>query len=227
LRSASDLTLRALLTDSSLRSSAFTLSRLKEVLLARRQQGVLPAKLTALESFALGAFCKSIATVVTYPYIMAKVRLQARRFPLAALAASDGDETTSTLAPRPGEDSATDGQSSYAAVAGRAVEKVTGRSVEVGRSRAVAPAADGAIDVLRRVYAAKVCPFSFARLLTRVSTDHRRLHNIVFPSILRLSPLFDQRASPASIRAWVPRSSRPSSPKARPEARLSPPPFRS
>ncbi|OLL24779.1 Mitochondrial substrate carrier family protein Q [Neolecta irregularis DAH-3] len=33
-------------------------------------------KLTPLQAFILGAFCKSIATVVTYPYIMAKVRLQ-------------------------------------------------------------------------------------------------------------------------------------------------------
>ena len=128
--------------------------RLKEVLLARRQQGTLPPKLTALESFALGAFCKSIATVVTYPYIMAKVRLQARRFPLVASAAADENETRSTLAPRPGEAAAADDQTSYAAVAGRAVEKVTGRSVAVGGGRA--PAADGAADVLRRVYATKV-----------------------------------------------------------------------
>jgi solute carrier family 25 (peroxisomal adenine nucleotide transporter), member 17 len=32
--------------------------------------------LSSVETFALGVFCKTLATVVTYPYIMAKVRLQ-------------------------------------------------------------------------------------------------------------------------------------------------------
>jgi len=35
------------------------------------------AKLSPLKSFALGALSKTLATVVTYPYIMAKVRVQA------------------------------------------------------------------------------------------------------------------------------------------------------
>jgi len=34
---------------------------------------------TATRSFLLGALCKTIATVVTYPYIMGKVRIQASR----------------------------------------------------------------------------------------------------------------------------------------------------
>lgn len=41
-------------------------------------------KLSPWHSFLLGAFSKTLATVVTYPYIMAKVRIQAR--------SSDGEE---------------------------------------------------------------------------------------------------------------------------------------
>ncbi|KIJ51451.1 hypothetical protein M422DRAFT_157838 [Sphaerobolus stellatus SS14] len=35
------------------------------------------AKLSALQAFLLGSFSKTLATIVTYPYIMAKVRVQA------------------------------------------------------------------------------------------------------------------------------------------------------
>ncbi|KAF8519543.1 mitochondrial carrier [Gautieria morchelliformis] len=40
--------------------------------------GTTNTKLTPWHSFAIGAFSKTLATVVTYPYIMAKVRVQAR-----------------------------------------------------------------------------------------------------------------------------------------------------
>ncbi|KAJ3197198.1 ADP/ATP carrier protein [Irineochytrium annulatum] len=54
--------------------------RLRNLLLrlrARRAPTISPPpSLTRLETFLLGAVTKAIATVVTYPYIMAKVRLQ-------------------------------------------------------------------------------------------------------------------------------------------------------
>ncbi|KAF8589435.1 adenine nucleotide transporter [Ramaria rubella] len=40
--------------------------------------GSTDTKLTPWHSFAVGAFSKTLATIVTYPYIMAKVRVQAR-----------------------------------------------------------------------------------------------------------------------------------------------------
>lgn len=51
--------------------------RMKAVWLLSKQSklGTLQA-LTSLEIFTLGLFSKTIATIVTYPYIMAKVRLQ-------------------------------------------------------------------------------------------------------------------------------------------------------
>ncbi|KAI0052250.1 adenine nucleotide transporter [Auriscalpium vulgare] len=53
--------------------------RIKSVLLlAREKAGQTDGKLTPLLSFALGALSKTLATVVTYPYIMAKVRIQTR-----------------------------------------------------------------------------------------------------------------------------------------------------
>lgn len=39
----------------------------------------LPKRPTPFQSFLIGAFTKSVATVVTYPYILAKTRLQAGR----------------------------------------------------------------------------------------------------------------------------------------------------
>ncbi|THH32256.1 hypothetical protein EUX98_g1932 [Antrodiella citrinella] len=48
------------------------------VLLAHAQAGDTSGKMNPWASFAVGALSKSLATVVTYPYIMAKVRIQAR-----------------------------------------------------------------------------------------------------------------------------------------------------
>jgi hypothetical protein len=54
-------------------------------------------KLGALEAFAIGVGSKAIATVVTYPYIFAKVRLQAKRKKVeSAAAAAESQEATST-----------------------------------------------------------------------------------------------------------------------------------
>jgi hypothetical protein len=49
--------------------------RLKSLLLLANSASI---KLTPGTSFLLGAFSKTLATIVTYPYIMAKVRIQAR-----------------------------------------------------------------------------------------------------------------------------------------------------
>ncbi|KAI9463280.1 adenine nucleotide transporter [Lactarius psammicola] len=49
------------------------------VLLAREKVGDTSSSLGPGLSFALGATSKSLATVVTYPYIMAKVRIQTRQ----------------------------------------------------------------------------------------------------------------------------------------------------
>lgn len=49
--------------------------RLKSLLLLASSAN---SKLTPGTSFLLGAFSKTLATIVTYPYIMAKVRIQAR-----------------------------------------------------------------------------------------------------------------------------------------------------
>jgi hypothetical protein len=46
-------------------------------ILERKARKVNPkANLTSLEIFVIGAISKTISTVVTYPYILAKVRLQ-------------------------------------------------------------------------------------------------------------------------------------------------------
>ncbi|KAH7884482.1 mitochondrial carrier [Phlebopus sp. FC_14] len=52
--------------------------RLKSILLIARAAAGAADKLTPGVSFLLGAFSKTLATIVTYPYIMAKVRIQAR-----------------------------------------------------------------------------------------------------------------------------------------------------
>ncbi|KAH0832888.1 mitochondrial carrier domain-containing protein [Lanmaoa asiatica] len=52
--------------------------RLKSILLLARTASGAADKLTPGISFLLGAFSKTLATIVTYPYIMAKVRIQAR-----------------------------------------------------------------------------------------------------------------------------------------------------
>ncbi|KAN0093400.1 Mitochondrial carrier domain containing protein [Tylopilus felleus] len=52
--------------------------RLKNILLVARTAAGASEKLTPGMTFLLGAFSKTLATIVTYPYIMAKVRIQAR-----------------------------------------------------------------------------------------------------------------------------------------------------
>ncbi|KAF9234236.1 mitochondrial carrier [Melanogaster broomeanus] len=52
--------------------------RLKSILLLARAASGAADRLTPGMSFLLGAFSKTLATIVTYPYIMAKVRIQAR-----------------------------------------------------------------------------------------------------------------------------------------------------
>ncbi|THG98736.1 hypothetical protein EW026_g3502 [Hermanssonia centrifuga] len=54
--------------------------RVKSVMLVAQQtaSGNSDAKLSSLATFTVGALSKTLATVVTYPYIMAKVRIQAR-----------------------------------------------------------------------------------------------------------------------------------------------------
>jgi len=52
--------------------------RLKSLLLAAKATAGTGDKITPLMSFLIGALSKTLATVVTYPYIMAKVRIQAR-----------------------------------------------------------------------------------------------------------------------------------------------------
>lgn len=60
--------------------------RLKSILLLAREKAGAGEKMTPWMSFMLGAFSKTLATIVTYPYIMAKVRIQART------SGSDSDE---------------------------------------------------------------------------------------------------------------------------------------
>ncbi|KAG6900825.1 hypothetical protein C0993_000144 [Termitomyces sp. T159_Od127] len=52
--------------------------RVKSLVLLAQAKAASGAKLSPLLSFAIGAVSKTLATVVTYPYIMAKVRIQAR-----------------------------------------------------------------------------------------------------------------------------------------------------
>jgi hypothetical protein len=69
--------------------------RLKSAVLDK--PGRVEKKLGALEAFAIGVGSKAIATVVTYPYIFAKVRLQAKRKKVeSAAAAAESQEATST-----------------------------------------------------------------------------------------------------------------------------------
>ncbi|TBU33411.1 adenine nucleotide transporter [Dichomitus squalens] len=52
--------------------------RVKSLLLLAKGETNMNAKLSPWMSFTVGAISKALATVVTYPYIMAKVRIQAR-----------------------------------------------------------------------------------------------------------------------------------------------------
>ncbi|KAI0255043.1 adenine nucleotide transporter [Lactifluus subvellereus] len=73
--------------------------RIKGVVLAAREKvGDTSTSLGPGTSFALGATSKSLATVVTYPYIMAKVRIQTRK--------KGEEETENGALPRPAHESA-------------------------------------------------------------------------------------------------------------------------
>ncbi|CDO77947.1 hypothetical protein BN946_scf184720.g1 [Trametes cinnabarina] len=52
--------------------------RVKSLMLLAKGETNMNAKLSPWMAFVVGALSKSLATVVTYPYIMAKVRIQAR-----------------------------------------------------------------------------------------------------------------------------------------------------
>jgi solute carrier family 25 (peroxisomal adenine nucleotide transporter), member 17 len=52
--------------------------RVKNILLLAKAKAGADDKLSHGQSFVVGALSKTLATVVTYPYIMAKVRIQAR-----------------------------------------------------------------------------------------------------------------------------------------------------
>ncbi|KAG6332312.1 hypothetical protein ID866_6776 [Astraeus odoratus] len=52
--------------------------RLKNIVLLARASVAAGEKMSPWMTFILGAFSKTLATIVTYPYIMAKVRIQAR-----------------------------------------------------------------------------------------------------------------------------------------------------
>ncbi|KAF9068964.1 adenine nucleotide transporter [Rhodocollybia butyracea] len=52
--------------------------RVKSLLLLAKIKAGSDDKLSAYQSFVVGSLSKTLATVVTYPYIMAKVRIQAR-----------------------------------------------------------------------------------------------------------------------------------------------------
>jgi len=52
--------------------------RVKGIILLANPNAGPNDKLSPFKSFIVGAFSKTLATIVTYPYIMAKVRIQAR-----------------------------------------------------------------------------------------------------------------------------------------------------
>ncbi|KAF7795273.1 hypothetical protein EIP86_006426 [Pleurotus ostreatoroseus] len=63
------------------------------MLLAAQKAGDTSGKLSPWATFSLGALSKTLATVVTYPYIMAKVRIQAR--------SADTDDARAHHEPKP------------------------------------------------------------------------------------------------------------------------------
>lgn len=65
--------------------------RLKSLILIAKMKAGSNTKLTPGLSFLVGAFSKTLATVVTYPYIFAKVRIQTR--------SDDTEEDDGTLSP--------------------------------------------------------------------------------------------------------------------------------
>ncbi|CAK5268375.1 unnamed protein product [Mycena citricolor] len=67
--------------------------RIKSLVIAGQAKAGGTEKLAAGSSFLIGAMSKTLATVVTYPYIMAKVRIQTR--------SADDDEAAQTHLPAP------------------------------------------------------------------------------------------------------------------------------
>ncbi|KAI0783858.1 adenine nucleotide transporter [Irpex lacteus] len=69
--------------------------RVKSTLLLAQEKatGQIVTKLSPWQTFTIGAISKTLATVVTYPYIMAKIRIQAR--------SADTDEYRATHAEKP------------------------------------------------------------------------------------------------------------------------------
>ncbi|KAL7419357.1 hypothetical protein Q5752_006195 [Cryptotrichosporon argae] len=125
----------------------------KRALLARRSPA---AKLGVAEAFWLGVAAKTLATVVTYPYIFAKVRLQAK-----STKASPPPSTAAGEAPAPPDPAA---PASYAAIAAHppasesaVVAGVTDSSAEVLSTPAQPDdsprkSEKGALALLRHVY---------------------------------------------------------------------------
>ncbi|KAG8938069.1 ADP/ATP carrier protein, partial [Tulasnella sp. 419] len=99
--------------------------RMKSLILVEGQ------KLSPWMAFALGAYSKTLATVVTYPYIMAKVRLQAR--------SADVDDSAAIEAAEEGK--------------GPTFADVVREGQKPAPTRT--PRYTGAIDVLRKVLAQK------------------------------------------------------------------------
>ncbi|CDZ96605.1 Predicted mitochondrial carrier protein [Phaffia rhodozyma] len=121
-------------------------------------------KLSPGMAFLVGATSKSLATVVTYPYIMAKVRLQARTTSSeqVPVPSSTSVDYSSSLAPRPSEVASIErptnespaGPVSYAQVVKTSsTELVTGE--EEQKNLAEKEKYGDAVNVLRQVYLKK------------------------------------------------------------------------
>ncbi|KAJ9103226.1 hypothetical protein QFC21_002649 [Naganishia friedmannii] len=72
--------------------------RVKGILIAAQVAAGAEARLTPGRSFVIGVLSKTLATVVTYPYIFAKVRLQAKPSASASTASAGAASAASTLA---------------------------------------------------------------------------------------------------------------------------------
>ncbi|KAL7417271.1 mitochondrial carrier domain-containing protein [Mrakia frigida] len=113
-------------------------------------------KLSPGMAFLVGAASKTLATVVTYPYIMAKVRLQAKTTSSSPTPSSTSTTTTSSLAPLPSESvgSASAPATSYA-------DALKHKTATEGATTASTPVVvkderyKDAMDVLKKVYKAK------------------------------------------------------------------------
>ncbi|KAK1921721.1 putative adenine nucleotide transporter [Papiliotrema laurentii] len=106
--------------------------RMKSAALSGKREG---DRLGVAESFWIGVSSKAIATIVTYPYIFAKVRLQARTQPRAATTESVGATYAEIAAEPPAADGAVPDSE-------KQTTQVPRRTTEEG----------GAIPLLRTVY---------------------------------------------------------------------------